>query len=211
MNIVAQPVEPTCPKTKQRGLHSLFAGYMASDPGRGQLRVQLTCPDWIVALERWCATETWQGMGWRMPVPAESSIRLKCRKPFGGECLHAAGCLTGLGAFPRRRGIDTLTYWLPLVPAKGMAEQPGVYQPIADGEIICTFPASYLDSTGWRKVNKGKSCDPCLRAGINTPCPFGDTPSTDGPGSSPGRVADCLSSVYPIREESFPPRFPTRL
>ncbi len=27
---------------------------------------------------------------------------------FGGECSHAAGCLTGPGAFPRRRGNDTL-------------------------------------------------------------------------------------------------------
>ena len=39
-------------------------------------------------------------------------------------------------------------YWLPLVPGEGKSGQPGVYQPIADGEIIGTFPASYLDSTG---------------------------------------------------------------
>ena len=55
---------------------------------------------------------------------AEFRIRLQCRKPFGGECTSAACCLTGLGAFPRRRGNDTLTYWSPLVPAKGMVGRP---------------------------------------------------------------------------------------
>jgi hypothetical protein len=29
-------------------------------------------------------------MGWRMPVSSELSIRLRCRKPFGEECSHAA-------------------------------------------------------------------------------------------------------------------------
>ena len=55
---------------------------------------------------------------------AEFRIRLRCRKPYGEECSHAAGCLSGLGAFPRRRGIDTLPYWLPLVPGKGMSGWP---------------------------------------------------------------------------------------
>src|SRR5947199_2560101 len=48
----------------------------------------------------------------------------------------------GVRCFPGRRGNDTLTYWLPPVPGKGMSGQPEVYRPLAGGKIVCTSPSA---------------------------------------------------------------------
>ena len=88
---------------------------------------------------------------------AESRIRLKCRSPYGGECTNASCCLSGTGAFPRRRGDDTRTYWLPPVPGKGMSGQPEVYRPLAGGKIVCTSPSPVSTVRAGGKVNERKN------------------------------------------------------
>jgi hypothetical protein len=55
---------------------------------------------------------------------AELRIRLKCRRPFGGECTSAFVLPHGARCLPGRRGSDTRTEWPPLVPAKGMVGRP---------------------------------------------------------------------------------------
>src|SRR4051794_4522070 len=122
-------------------------------------------------------------MGRRMPVPAEFSIRLKCRKPFGGECTSAACCLTGLGA--SLVGVGVTRYrCLPPVPGKGMSGQPEVYRPLAGGKIVCTSPSPYRQCRLAVEVNERKNrAGSCLSQTTVHLVRFGDTPSVDGPGS----------------------------
>jgi hypothetical protein len=144
----------------------------------------------IVSLERSTRQDLIQGMGWRMPVSSESSIRLQCRRPFGGECSHAAGCLTGPGAFPRRRGNDTRTHWLPLSSGQGHVRAArGLPTPCRreDG-LHVSRPVSTVPAGG--RVNAQEKQGRVVPApNDRPPCPIGDTPSVDGPGSRPGRVA----------------------
>jgi hypothetical protein len=80
------------------------------------------------------------GVGWRNPCcgtshPAETPEALWRGRHERFVLPHGARCL------PRRRGSDTLTYWLPLVPVKGMAGHQIVYRPLAGGKIVCTSPS----------------------------------------------------------------------
>ena len=100
-------------------------------------------------------------MGWRNPCcgtshPAEMPEAL-------GRGMHERFVLPhGARCFPRRRGSDTLTYWLPPVPAKGMAGHQIVYRPLAGGKIACTSPspASTVRAGGRvnERQNRARSC-----------------------------------------------------
>ncbi len=111
-------------------------------------------------------TRAWAGVS----RAAESRIRLQCRRPFGGECTSAFVLPHGVRCLPRRRGSDTLTYWLPLVPAKGMAGHQRVYRPLAGGKIACTSPSAASTVRGWRfKSMRGRNrAGSCLNQTAST-------------------------------------------
>jgi len=48
---------------------------------------------------------------------------------------------------------------------QGHVRAARVYRPVVGGKIADTFPASYLDSMGWRKVNKVISVIPAYGLG----------------------------------------------
>jgi hypothetical protein len=127
-----------------------------------------------------------------MPVlTLPSRIRLRCRSPYGGERTYAACCLSGTGASSGRRGEDTRPYCLPPVPGParpGQAES--AYRPLAGGKIACTSPRPASTGRVWRSRQrevKQALAVPAPNGGL--PCPCGDMPSVDGPGSSPGKGA----------------------
>jgi hypothetical protein len=96
------------------------------------------------------------GRGWRMPMSSEGRIRLRCRRPFGGECTSASCCLTGSGASLVDVGV-TREAWLPPDPGKGMSGQSEVYRPLADGKIVCTSPGRASTVRAGGIVNARKS------------------------------------------------------
>jgi hypothetical protein len=68
---------------------------------------------------------------------------------------------------------------LPRVPDKGMSGQAQVYRPLAGGNMACTSPRPHRQGGLAVSSTSGNS---------SPPCPFGEMPSIDGPGSSPGKV-----------------------
>ncbi len=129
-----------------------------------------------------------------MPVLSEFSIRLRCRRPFGGECSHAAGCLTGPGAFPRRRGNDTLILSAASSGQGHVRADGGLPTPCRWGDSLhVSRPVSTVRAGGFseREETQGRVVP---EPNDNPPCPCGDMPSVDGPGSRPGGVASGCSA-----------------
>src|SRR5262249_14174989 len=118
----------------------------------------------------------------------QPGIRLQRRSPYGEEGTGAPCCLSGTGASPGRRGEDTRR-----TPAArsgpGHARAGRVYRPLAGGDMACTSPGPASTARGRRsRQRQVQQAHAVPEANGSLPCPSGDTPSVDGPGSSPGKV-----------------------
>ena len=117
-------------------------------------------------------------MGWRIPCygishPAEMPEAL-------WRGMHERFVLPLWdGCLPRRRGSDTLPYWLPQVPAKGMVGHQTVYRPLAGGKIVCTSPSPASTVRAGGRVNERQN-----RAGS---CPHQTTSTLSVRGYAIGR------------------------
>jgi hypothetical protein len=118
----------------------------------------------------------------------QSRIRLQCRSPYVGECTYAACCLSGTGAPPGRREGDTRRMLAARSGQGHVRASIGLPTP-CKREHCLHVSQTRLDRAGWRfRQRQVEQAAVVPVPNDCPPCPFGDMPSVDGPGSSPGKV-----------------------
>ncbi len=112
--------------------------------------------------------------------------------PMSGKARSASCCLSGTGAPPGRRGEDTRTMLAARSGQGHVRASTGLPTPCRREDSLHVSQPR-LDRASWR-YSQREVVQAAVVPDPNDcpPCPSGDMPSDDGPGSSPGKVVGSL-------------------